>query len=1185
VFLKSLVLKGFKSFADTTTLEFEPGVTVVVGPNGSGKSNIVDAVAWVLGAQGPRVLRSSKMEDVIFAGTPKRPPLGRAEVSLTIDNSAGLLPIDFSEVRITRVLWRSGESEYAINGAPCRLLDVQELLSDTGLGRQQHTIVSQSQLDSILSARPEDRRAVIEEAAGVSKHRRRREKAQRRLDGTESALVRAQDLLREVRHQLRPLERQAEAASRHEQLASELVSLRRYLFGRELASLQARLEGVVSARAELSRSESEILSELSRLDASVIAAEAELDAAQRDMDATDLAEAVSVAEGLKARALGLVALLEERARGIERQRMAAVDQDVVATLEAEAASLKEQLEEADRDALALLPLEAQLAEAEADLAGGKTGPAGGGTAETGAGVGGTAGTGAGGGGAFEDGLAGAGARARQQEPADGQDLAGVRAEIAALCRSTGLAEVELRRLAARAEALGVRTARLRGEVARLEGLVAESDSAAPGYAAAVEQGKAALVAAEAEQLRSEQERRTAEAERHRWSARAEALSQALDEARARAGARRLAQVEGVLGALLELVEVDEGWEAAFEAAAGDALAAVVVDGYEAARRALAHLARQDAAGAVMALGPGPLAPPLRGLPEGCLWTRDHARSRSRGVQELLDRLLSSSVVVEGGWEAALDVAIAHPELIVVTKSGDRCGGGIWRTGTSATGATGAALEQARDELSRAAGRADQAALAEREAKEAAARARSAYAGAVRSAEANASQSKAARQALVRARSDLTEAEDEARLLSSQQVEVATRLAAEREQQEGLEAVLPGLEAARARLVERTAAVAALRRDFEVRAASIEERRDLLRQRRAQVEQRLARSVAERAGAEANRARLEAASQATAALGTVVRSRLATLENVLEGLRDARRSEVATLRSQGEQLEVFRRERAKVEHQLSQARERSGRAELDETELKARLQLLTENIRRELDCEPASLAGAECPPLPPGTSAASRARGLEREIRLMGPVNPLALEEYAALQERHTFLEEQLHDVQAARRELAKVIKAVDAEIIAVFKAAFDDVAENFANLFGTLFPGGQASLYLTEPSDLLESGVDIEVRPVGKNVRRLSLLSGGERSLVALAFLFAVFRSRPSPFYMMDEVESALDDVNLHRFLDLVHEFRSEAQLLIVSHQKRTMEAADCLYGVTMPPGGSSKVVSQMIEPSAAATT
>src|SRR5436305_5822747 len=251
------MLRGFKSFADTTTLEFEPGVTVVVGPNGSGKSNIVDAVAWVLGAQGPRTVRSAKMEDVIFAGTPKRPALGRAEVSLTIDNASGLLPIEFTEVTITRTLFRSGDSEYAVNGVPCRLLDVQELLSDTGVGRQQHVIVSQGQLDAVLNAADTDRRLIIEEAAGVLKYRKRREKAQRRLESTEGNLLRLQDLLREVRRQLRPLEKQADAARRHGDLQAELTALRRHLSGRELVSLRSRMEAVARSQNELTASERE----------------------------------------------------------------------------------------------------------------------------------------------------------------------------------------------------------------------------------------------------------------------------------------------------------------------------------------------------------------------------------------------------------------------------------------------------------------------------------------------------------------------------------------------------------------------------------------------------------------------------------------------------------------------------------------------------------------------------------------------------------------------------------------------------------------------------------------------------------------------------------------------------------------------------------------------------------------
>jgi chromosome segregation protein len=309
----------------------------------------------------------------------------------------------------------------------------------------------------------------------------------------------------------------------------------------------------------------------------------------------------------------------------------------------------------------------------------------------------------------------------------------------------------------------------------------------------------------------------------------------------------------------------------------------------------------------------------------------------------------------------------------------------------------------------------------------------------------------------------------------------------------------------------------------------------------------------------------------------VSRRSVQVEGELGRLRESRRRELELGREQTRQLEALRSRRATAERELAEARERIARTDLDEAEARVRLEGITESIRRDLDCEPDQVREAPSPELPPGTGPSSRRTELERELRVMGPINPLALEEHAALVERHTFLEAQLEDVRAARRELTKVIKAIDDEIVQVLGAALADVTENFEKLFGTLFPGGQGRLRVTEPDHLLDTGIEIEARPVGKNVRRLSLLSGGERSLVAMAFLFAVFRSRPSPFYMMDEVEAALDDVNLHRFLDLVHEFRAEAQLLIVSHQKRTMEAADCLYGVTMAPGGSSRVVSEKV--------
>jgi len=344
VFLKSLTLKGFKSFADSTVMEMEPGVTVVVGPNGSGKSNVVDAIAWVLGAQAPSSVRSQKMEDVIFNGTAKRSALGRAEVMLTLDNSAGILPLDFTEITVSRTLFRNGDSEYAINGVECRLLDVQELLSDAGVGRQQHVIISQGQIDAVLTARAEDRRAIIEEAAGILKYRKRKEKAERRLESTEANLLRVQDLIREVRRQLRPLERQAEAAKRYEEVVGELRALRLYLSGREVAGLREKLSQLESEKAGSDSSERELRELMSTLEVDVRTAEEELTA----RGASGLNDELMKVEQLRERARGLVAVIAERRRSMERDQGQLIAEDVVAALEADAAEMREDLSEVER---------------------------------------------------------------------------------------------------------------------------------------------------------------------------------------------------------------------------------------------------------------------------------------------------------------------------------------------------------------------------------------------------------------------------------------------------------------------------------------------------------------------------------------------------------------------------------------------------------------------------------------------------------------------------------------------------------------------------------------------------------------------------------------------------------------------------------------------------------------------
>lgn len=1157
MFLKSLTLKGFKSFAEPTTLELEPGITVVVGPNGSGKSNIVDAVAWVLGAQGPRTVRSSRMDDVIFAGSASRPALGRAEVSLTIDNSAGLLPIEFTEVTVTRTLFRSGDSEYGINGVPCRLLDVQELLSDTGVGRQQHVIVSQGQLAGVLDARPEERRAILEEAAGVLKYRRRREKAERRLEATEANLVRLQDLLRELRRQRRPLERQAEAARRHVALADERRALRLHLAGRELAVLEARRRAAADARRELGGAESDLRAALARLDAEVSAGEVAV-AERRGEDPSD---ALLRFEGLRERARGFAAVAAERRRSVARELESAVDADVVASLEAEAAAVARQLDEVDAEARALSPRAGELAAREAEVAAERAAATADGTGAT---------------------------------PSPGARAAEHRGELGALRRAAEQARAERARLAGRAATAAQRAAALGEEAVALAGEIEDLRREGSALAEAVAAAESRRRGAEADLAAAEAALRTAEQALHTWTARADALDSALDASRAAAGVQRLAGVDGVVGTLVDLVEVEAGWEAAFEAAVGEAVTAVVVDGVESARRALAALrdGDEEAVGAaVLALGrPGSPASAALGTAAGEP-VRAHVASRRPGVDRLLDTLLGQAVAVEGGWRAALDLALQEPGLLVVTMEGDRFAAGGWRVGSTATVATRAALAEARARAAEAAEAADGARAAVGPARQALSEASAQEAELVRRADATESRLAAACAAADRRQADRADADAERDALHAHLDELAHRLAVSEARVRELEQLLPALEAEEAagaertaaaraahlRLEERAAAVTALRTDLEVRVGALEERRALLVARRAEIDARLRRSGGSPAAAAARRCALERRATAVGRLGVLVDARVAEVEAVLGRLHEHRRRHHQELRAAGARLDALRAERTATERRLAEVTERARRNELEAAEVALRLEAAVESIRRELDAEPEAALAAPCPPLAPGTSAEGRSRELDRELRTLGPVNPLALEELAAVDERQRFVEEQLEDVRSGRRELAKVISAVDGEIAAAFAAAFADVADNFSHLVATLFPGGSGRLRLTDPDNLLDTGIEVEARPSGKNVRKLSLLSGGERSLVALAFLFAVFRSRPSPFYLLDEVEAALDDVNLHRFLQLVEEFRGSAQLLVVTHQKRTMEAADCLYGVSMAPGGSSKVLSERV--------
>jgi chromosome segregation protein len=564
-----------------------------------------------------------------------------------------------------------------------------------------------------------------------------------------------------------------------------------------------------------------------------------------------------------------------------------------------------------------------------------------------------------------------------------------------------------------------------------------------------------------------------------------------------------------------------------------------------------------------------------------------------GLNATLARTLAGVVLADGDWRAAVDLAVANPDLTVMTRRGDRFGGGRpWRFGgDQSAGVTRAALDEATVAAEDAVDRRDAAQRAVDVGRVAVGRAREAEHRAAEAARAARTDLERARAENDRLTAERAERGNELEVAGGARIGLVDTRGVESQRIVELEARLPELEvaeahararaaelaAATARAEEQAAEVARLRREHAVRVAALDERRALLGRRLTEVEDRLARDPEAKAAAERRRTELLGRSRAYESIGGRLAELTARIDGVLGGLREQRRQQADRASAATGRLEELRRQRQQQEQELAGVRERAQRREVEEAENRLRLEAAVERLRTEHDAEPAVALAAPAPEVPEGSTLAGRARDLERDLRLMGPINPLALEEYEALQERHDFLVGQLDDVKSSRRELQRVIKTVDHEIVTVFDAAFAEVQENFAQLFATLFPGGSGRVYLTDPGDLLNTGIEMEARPSGKNTKRLSLLSGGERSLTAMAYLFAVFRARPSPFYLLDEVEAALDDVNLHRFLDLVHEFRDEAQLVIVSHQKRTMEAGDCLYGVTMAPGGSTKVVSQRL--------
>jgi len=1263
VYLKTLTLRGFKSFASATTLRFEPGITCIVGPNGSGKSNVVDAFSWVMGEQGVKTLRGGKMEDVVFAGTASRPPLGRAEVTLTIDNSDGALPIEYAEVTISRLLFRSGQSEYSINGDHCRLLDVQELLSDSGLGREMHVIVGQGQLDQVLHAGPEARRALIEEAAGVLKHRRRKEKALRKLEAMQVNLTRLVDLTAELKRRLKPLGRQAAIARRAAVIQADLRDARLRLLADDYMSGAAELErdqtdeaAALARRAELERVLTQARQREADLDSDEQQHAPRLAAAQ---------EAWFALSALSERLRGVASLAQERHSHLVAQPDAPRPGRDPQELELEAETLREQeavlgerLETAREQ---LSAATAQRAAAEAALA-------------------------------EEERRLAATARA---EAVRAERLSRLRAQVGAARSKASAAQEEAGRLADAVEQARTRAEQAQQEYEEVQELCAGRDDDRAGLAGEHERATARLAEASAVVADRRGAERESSAQRAALQARVQALREGVHALRTGkdASGTLLADPEkypGVLGGVAALVSVDAGAQEAIAAALGGAADSVAVTGIDAAVAILEVLKNEDvgSAGLMIASGsPGDAAIPADGglppgirLPEGAQPALALVRAPD-GLAPALAGLLAG-IVVAADLTQARELVGAHPALRVVTRQGDVLGA-HWASGGSARPASEFTLRSVADEAAagleaveeRCEQAAEQLALAveaEDQARQAVAKAQAALgdvdaaaaevsgrlgrlSGAARAARDEAQRLEAAIDQAHRAHqaSQASVAELEASLAEAEDGQHADGQPQSRQVPGGTEDGGPQDEAGpgpdREALAGQVTAGrnAEMEERLEVRTA--EER---LRAIAGRADALVASAAAERQAAQraaARRIQRERQAVVARAVADGAAYALARLAGSLAAASEQRQMAEQASKGRAVALKEVRVQVRDLAAEFDHVVDAAHGTEMARTEHRMRLEQLAARAAEEFavsaeelvaeygptvpvpvispdspasspapaaegpaGADPAGEAGDLTgdpldaqeaaggasngsllvpPPAPPseeqqvltGTipyvraEQERRAAAAQRQLDQLGKVNPLALEEFAALEERHAFLATQLEDLKNTRRDLLTVVKEVDDRVQEVFASAFEDTAREFEEIFSRLFPGGEGRLILTEPDDMLATGIDFEARPPGKKVKRMSLLSGGERSLTAIAFLLAIFKARPSPFYVLDEVEAALDDTNMQRLLHIFEELRSVSQLLIITHQKRTMEIADALYGISMRGDGVSAVVSQRL--------
>jgi chromosome segregation protein len=1183
VHLKSLTLKGFKSFAAPTTLRFEPGITCVVGPNGSGKSNVVDALTWVMGEHSAKTLRGGKMEDVIFAGTSSRAPLGRAEVTVTIDNSDSSLPIEYSEVSITRRMFRDGGSEYEINGSSCRLMDVQELLSDSGIGREMHVIVGQGKLAEILESRPEDRRAFIEEAAGVLKHRKRKEKAVRKLDSMSANLARLTDLTTELRRQLKPLGRQAEMARRAQTIQADLRDARLRLAADDLVARKAEFDDTDQAETTLRREHDELTT---RLEAKTVELNAHESAVNTLSERAEAAQQTWFRlSALAERVSATVRIASERAQHLdaEPEMSSGPDPDALEEQAEEVATQERQLlDELAESNTRLEAARAELSECERVAAEAERAH-----------------------------LAAARAEADRRE-----GLARLAGQVDTMRTRVESIDETVARLSGGIEEAAAKSQQMQAEFETVQSRVSELDAGEVGLDEHHDRTVAALRLADERVAELQAAERSAERRVASLRARIEALSVGLDRKDGAAWLQRNHGGAGLFGSIANLLKVRAGYEVAVATVLGAAADAVAAETFGAARSAVAALKESDGGRAAIVLGDWPQhsVPPTEQLPYGAVWAVGLVEAPLR-LQGAITAMLSNVAVVPD-LSAALELVAARPQLRAVTADGDLVGAG-WISGGSdrkpSTLEIASEVDKARAEL----------ADSEKQASELSA----ALSGALAE---QASRQDAAEQALAalnesdaaisaiyeqlgRLGQDARAADDEWQRLIQQRNELE---AGRNQTVEELTALEQRLHNAQqeptfdAEPVDRQTATAAAEesraaevearlavRTAEERANAVRGRADSLR--RAAAAEREARLRAQRAREAREHAAAVAA--AVAESGRLVALRLSAAVAVASRARDAvsaeRQHRAGALTKAREDVNELSAKIAKITDSLH-------RDEVAKAQAALRIEQLEEHVLEQFGMATADLIAEYGPDvsLPPSelemaeyeqarergeqvTAPAPmpfdrptqerRAKKAERELNELGRVNPLALEEFAALEERYNFLSTQLEDVKAARKDLLDVIADVDERILLVFTEAFTDVEREFREVFSALFPGGEGRLLLTDPDNMLTTGIEVEARPPGKKIKRLSLLSGGEKSLTAVAMLVAIFRARPSPFYVMDEVEAALDDVNLRRLLGLFEMLRSQSQLIVITHQKPTMEVADALYGVTMRDDGITAVISQ----------